>query len=59
MTNFPSETKDIMDIPGGHHQRTYTVPFALPEKTDIEIRAIATTGTTVSSAFDILLINND
>ena len=51
-------TRDIMDIPGGLHQRTYTVPFALPEKTDIEIRAIATTGTTVSAAFDIILIDN-
>jgi hypothetical protein len=50
-------TRDIMDIPGGLHQRTYTVPFALPEKTDIEIRAIATTGTTVSSAFDIILFD--
>ena len=48
-------TRDIMDIPGGLLQRTYTVPFALSEKTDIEIRAIATTGTTVSSAFDIIL----
>jgi hypothetical protein len=48
-------TRDIMDVPGGLHQRTYTVPFALSEKTDIEIRAIATTGTTVSSAFDIIL----
>ena len=48
-------TRDVMDVPGGLHQRTYTVPFALPEKTDIEIRAIATTGTTVSSAFDIIL----
>jgi len=48
-------TRDIMDVPGGLHQRTYTVPFVLPEKTDIEIRAIATTGTTVSSAFDIIL----
>jgi hypothetical protein len=46
-----------MDTPGGLHQRIYTVPFALPEKTDIEIRAIASTGTTVSSAFDIILFD--
>ena len=50
-------TRDIMDVPGGLHQRTYTVPFALPEKADIEVRAIATTGTTVSSAFDIILFD--
>ena len=48
-------TRDIMDIPGGLHQRTYSVPFTIPEKTDIEVRAIATTGTTVSSSFDIIL----
>lgn len=50
-------TRDIMDIPGGLHQRTYTVPFALPEKTDIEVRAIATTGTIISSAFDLILFD--
>jgi len=31
------------------------VPFALPEKTDIEVRAIASTGTNMSSTFDIIL----
>ena len=44
-----------MDVPGGLHQRVYQVPFALSEKTDIEIRAIASTGTTISSTFDIIL----
>jgi hypothetical protein len=51
-------TRDIMDVPGGLHQRIYQVPFALPEKTDIEIRGIASTGTTISSTFDIILIDN-
>src|SRR5210317_1698251 len=27
-------TRDIMDVPGGLHQRIYQVPFALPEKKD-------------------------
>ena len=48
-------TRDIMDIPGGLHHRIYQVPFALPEKTDIEVRAIASTGTNMSSTFDIIL----
>lgn len=52
-------TRDIMDIPGGYHRRKYDVPFALPEKTDIEIRAIADTGSTISSSFDITLLQND
>lgn len=50
-------TRDIMDIPGGLHQRMYQVPFTLPEKTDIEVRAIASTGTTISSTFDIVLFD--
>jgi hypothetical protein len=49
-------TRDVMDVPGGLHQRIYQVPFPLPEKTDIEVRAIASTGTTISSTFDIILV---
>lgn len=52
-------TRDVMDVPGGLHQRIYNVPFRVIEKTDIEIRAIATTGTKVSSTFDIILVEND
>ena len=48
-------TRDVMDVPGGLHQRIYQVPFALPEKTDIEVRAIASSGTNMSSTFDIIL----
>jgi hypothetical protein len=50
-------TRDVMDVPGGLHQRIYQVPFTLLEKTDIEIRAIATTGTNMSSTFDIILFD--
>lgn len=50
-------TRDVMDVPGGLHQRIYQVPFALIEKTDIEVRAIATTGTNMSSTFDIILFD--
>ena len=52
-------TRDVMDVPGGLHQRIYQVPFNLPEKTDIEVRAIASTGTNISSTFDIVLLNNN
>jgi hypothetical protein len=46
-----------MDVPGGLHQRIYQVPFTLLEKTDIEVRAIASTGTNMSSTFDIILFD--
>jgi hypothetical protein len=52
-------TRDVMDVPGGLHQRIYSVPFALPEKTDIEIRALASTGSKISSTFDVILVEND
>jgi hypothetical protein len=52
-------TRDVMDVPGGLHQRIYSVPFSLPEKTDIEVRAIASTGSKISSTFDIILVEND
>ena len=50
-------TRDVMDVPGGLHQRIYQVPFTLVEKTDIEVRAIASSGTTISSTFDIVLFD--
>ena len=49
-------TRDIMDVPGGFHTRDYEIPIKLPPKTDIEIRAIASTGSTISSSFDITLV---
>ena len=52
-------TRDVMDVPGGLHQRIYSVPFALPVKTDIEIRALASTGSKISSTFDVILVEND
>ena len=55
----PFRTRDVMDVSGGFHQRIYNVPHAFPSKTDIEIRAINSSGTAVSSSFDIVLIKND
>ena len=54
--NAPFRTRDIMDVPGGLHTRNYEIPFQIPTKTDIEIRAIASTGTVVSSFFDLILV---
>lgn len=54
----PFRTRDIIDVPGGFHTRNYNVPYRFPEKTDIEVRAIASTGSVVSSSFDIILVNN-
>lgn len=54
----PFRTRDIMDVPGGFHTRNYSIPYRFPEKTDIEVRAIASTGSVVSSSFDIILVDN-
>ena len=56
--NSAFRTRDIMDAPGGHHTRNYSVPIRLPAKTDIEIIGIASTGTNISSSFDIILVEN-
>lgn len=49
-------TRDIMDVPGGYHTRNYGIPLKIPAKTDIEVRGIASTGTSISASFDIILV---
>jgi len=49
-------TRDIMDVPGGYHTRNYDIPLLIPAKTDIEVRAIASAGSTISSSFDLVLV---
>lgn len=56
--NSAFRTRDIMDVPGGHHTRNYSIPIRLPAKTDVEIIGIASTGTNISSSFDIILVDN-
>ncbi len=51
-------TRDVMDVPGGFHTRDYEIPFHLPARTDVEIRAIASAGSVISSSFDITLVEN-
>lgn len=44
---------------GGQYIYDFAVPIQLPEKTDIDIRAtVRTNNTRVSSAFDLLLVDN-
>jgi len=54
--NLGFRTRDIMDVPGGYHTRNYDIPIHIPAKTDIEVRAIASTGTTVSASFDLITV---
>jgi len=49
-------TRDIMDVPGGFHTRNYNVPIKIPARTDIEVRAIASTGSIISASFDLVLV---
>jgi len=49
-------TRDIMDVPGGFHTRNYNVPIKIPARTDIEVRAIASTGSVISASFDLVLV---
>jgi len=49
-------TRDIMDVPGGYHTRNYGIPLKIPAKTDIEVRGIASTGTSISASFDLILV---
>ena len=48
-------TSDIMECSGGQWTRYYDVPIVFAERTDIEIRAICSTGTSISSSFTIIL----
>lgn len=49
-------TRDIMDVPGGFHTRNYDIPLRIPARTDIEVRAIASSGTKISASFDLVLV---
>jgi len=51
-------TRDVMSVPGGLHNINYNVPLIFDEKVDIEIRALCSTGTEVSTNFDIILIKS-
>ena len=52
-------TLDVLCVPGGHFTRNYDIPLKLLEKTDIEVRALCSTGSEISSTFDIILVDNE
>lgn len=54
----PFRTRDIMDIVGGYTTQNYSIPLRFPEKTDIEVRGTGGNGSTISSSFDIVLVDN-
>ena len=54
--NGAFRTRDIMDVPGGYHTRNYGIPLKIPTKTDIEVRGIASTGTSISASFDLIVV---
>lgn len=55
-------TKDKYSVQNGHTEIGYVTPLPIPEKTDIEARAIGSSSNAalhVSTAFDITYIKND
>jgi len=52
-------TLDVMCVPGGHFTRDYNIPLKFLEKTDIEARALCSTGSEISTTFDIILVDNE
>lgn len=55
-------TQDLFSAQNSSVTRTYTVPLPIPEKTDIEFRAIASSSNAnlhVSATFELIYIKND
>ena len=52
-------TKHIFQVAGVHYNHTFTVPLYLPEKTDIDLRAIGGNASVAAYAhFDLILVDN-
>jgi len=51
-------TKGLVLTPGTPFQRTWSIPLAIPEKTDIEIRAKAGATGPVAAGFEIVLVKD-
>lgn len=48
-----------VQLRGGQYDYTFAVPLALPEKTDIDVRAVCrSSNKRITAAFDILLVDN-
>jgi hypothetical protein len=47
------------EVASSEYQYTFTCPFAVPEKTDIDVRAsVRTNNALVTAAYDMILIKN-
>jgi len=56
------KTKDKFAVQNGHTDITYSIPLSIPEKTDIEVRAVGSSSNSelhVSAGLDIIYIKND
>lgn len=50
--------KDIAEIQASSFIKEYKVPMKITEKSDIEVRAFSNTGSSCSSSFNLILIDN-
>lgn len=56
------KTKDKFAVQNAHTEIAYSIPLSIPEKTDIEVRAIGSSSNSelhVSASLDIIYIKND
>ena len=56
------KTKDKFAVQNGHTEIAYSIPLSIPEKTDIEVRAVGSSSNSelhVSAGLDIIYIKND
>jgi len=57
------QSKDVKSLTNGMHiEETFTVPIIIPEKSDIEVRALSSSASVnfdVSAAFEIIYIKNE
>jgi hypothetical protein len=57
------QSKDVKSLTNGMHiEEIFTVPISIPEKSDIEVRALSSSGSVnfdVSAAFEIIYIKKD
>ena len=50
--------KDIVEIQANSYIKEYRVPLKFTEKTDIEVRAFSSSGSSCTSSFNLILIDN-
>ena len=50
--------RENFTIDNGSVSRMYSTPIIFPEKTDIEVRAFSSSGSSCTSSFNLILIDN-